>query len=110
MTSVLSVALICACALVCSGALYDQYPYRGQKPEAYDGGHYKPSVPGKYYPEYRYQDYSGHYKRYRRSVPYYGDGSYPSHYPSYPKGYPSYPKGYPSYPKGYPSYPKYPTY
>ncbi|XP_071092548.1 uncharacterized protein [Haliotis cracherodii] len=40
MASILSVALICACVLVCSGAVYDQYPYRGQKSDVYPGGRY----------------------------------------------------------------------
>ncbi|XP_046327151.2 uncharacterized protein LOC124111474 [Haliotis rufescens] len=104
MESVLSLVLLCACAFVCSGAVYNQYPsygqqYRGQYvPNNYQNNHYPADVWGGHS--------QGHYKRYRRSVPSHGNG-YPSYRQTYPSnGYPTYPSHQPSYPsKHIPSYP-----
>ncbi|XP_067682215.1 uncharacterized protein [Haliotis asinina] len=102
MMSILTLALLCACALVCSGAVYNRYPSYGQYPDVHYRNQYVPNNhPGNYYPDRYPTDVwggrsQGHYRRYRRSVP-----SHISGYPSYRQTYPS--NGFPTYPV--PSYP-----
>ncbi|XP_067682202.1 uncharacterized protein [Haliotis asinina] len=90
MMSILTLALLCACALVCSGAVYNRYPSSGQYPDVHYRNQYVPNNhPGSYYPDRYPTDVwggrsQGHYRRYRRSLP-----SHLSGYPSYRQIYPS---------------------
>ncbi|XP_071092538.1 uncharacterized protein [Haliotis cracherodii] len=104
MESILSLALLCACALVCSGAVYNRYPSYGQYPDVqYRDQYYPNNYPGNQNPDRYPTDLwggrsQGHYRRYRRSVPSHVNG-----YPSYKQTYPS--NDYPTYPSHLPSYP-----
>ncbi|XP_071092539.1 uncharacterized protein [Haliotis cracherodii] len=111
MVSILSLALICAFVLVCSGAVYNRYPPHGLYTDVQYRNQYVPNnYPSNYYPDRYPTDVwggrsQGHYRRYRRSVPSHVNGyqSFRQTYPS--RDYPAYPLHLPSYPEHLNTYP-----
>ncbi|XP_067682242.1 uncharacterized protein [Haliotis asinina] len=68
MESVLSLALLCACAIVCSGAAYNRYPSYGQYQGVKFGDQYVPNnYPSNHYPTDVWGGSSqGHYRSHQQ--------------------------------------------